>query len=517
MCLSAKATGAFLLSGLALMMAATLLDNVAVHGVLVSSDSLLPVAFIRDLLDRPSTWTAFQLPRVPSLFPDLVLYGSLQAAVGSWRLAVALWVVLVMAWLMGIGSWIAARVGRTGLEAAAHPFALLTVVVLVAAALSLPHPERGLDGSGYTYPYLFVFVLVTHGGPFLLALTTAVLAWHAARQPRAWKLLLLGVAAWANGVSDLLCVTSLLAPLCAALFAAWLVRAVPWRTMMIACGIACAGAAAGWACTLLIHRQSAPPLQAAVALANALRFARDLPGRPGILLAGVGLVVPVAVLIHREGWRSVLGTFWPVFAAVSAGSSLVVAIIMYEEVWSFRYALPFLWWPLILTAGVAAGPLRRWAPLPAHVTAAVAGILIGGYLAKGWHAPGLLAWRSPLADCLAANRFRAGLGDYWTARMTSAASDWQLQVEQITRRGDAFLWGNNSTWYSMDIHDRQRPPPFRFIVLNRLDPALIRETYGEPDGVLDCAGSMVWTYEDSDRLRIALHRVSPGLAVRKPQ
>ena len=61
--------------------------------LLISSDTLLPAAFVWDMLHFDRAWNGFQHPRVLSFVPDLPMTGTVQAATGSWRVALAVWVL----------------------------------------------------------------------------------------------------------------------------------------------------------------------------------------------------------------------------------------------------------------------------------------------------------------------------------------------------------------------------------------------------------------------------------------
>jgi hypothetical protein len=53
----------------------------------MNADMLLPVSLLWDLRHHDYAWLGFQLPRVPSLVPDLLLYAATDLATGSYRWA----------------------------------------------------------------------------------------------------------------------------------------------------------------------------------------------------------------------------------------------------------------------------------------------------------------------------------------------------------------------------------------------------------------------------------------------
>ena len=64
-----------------------LFDNPSFLGFAVNSDSLQLASMTWDLAQHDYAWRGFQLSRVPSLFPDLIVYGTVQMATASWRIA----------------------------------------------------------------------------------------------------------------------------------------------------------------------------------------------------------------------------------------------------------------------------------------------------------------------------------------------------------------------------------------------------------------------------------------------
>ena len=104
------------------------------------------------------------------------------------------------------------------------------------------------------------------------------------------------------------------------------------------------------------------------------------------------------------------------------------------------------------------------------------------------------------------------MADFWLARATSAASDWDLQIDPINSLGGARVWGNNPNWFTHDIHDATRPPQYRFIIMDRLSADRIAPVYGRPDRIMLCGASTVWLYDEPGRLNRNLERASPFLA-----
>jgi hypothetical protein len=485
---------------------------------LISSDTLLQAEFVWDALHHTYAWTGFQQSRVPSIFPDLLVFAAVQAATGSWRIAMTIWVCVAVVWLTAVASWITARIARCGAATATFAVLLLVTLVLVGASLGFLQFAHMMGSSLYVSPYLIILLPNYHSGPFLIGLTAVAVASRATEPtaapdtPNIPGTIVLALLAAVMCVSDLLCITSLLLPLTAAWLAGLSVGAVTWRKTIRLLFAAWGGGVVGWICVQMLSRQSLPfPSRYEIEWAI-VRLPTHIVQHPAMLIVWGVLALTLATEIRRRGIRGWLASFWSVFAATAALGSLAITMLLYVDGWSYRYALPFLWWTVILAAAeVARVCHRRPVLLQVPVAMTVAG-LAAVWLTQGLHAPRLLGWTSPLASCLQQAGLRAGLADYWVARKTSAASNWQLQVDQLSATGAAFYWGNDRFWFTHDIHDEARRPPYRFIVMDYLQAPQITAVYGRPDHVLMCEASKVWVYDDPDRLYHNLERASPSLA-----
>jgi hypothetical protein len=480
---------------------------------LMTSDALMGPEFVWDALHHGYAWSGFQQSRVPSIFPDLLVFGVAQAATGSWRVAMAIWVFVVIGWLVAVASWIAADIARVGREAATLSVLLLVTLVLTAGDLGVLRIVPTIDADVFISPYLFTVMPITYGGPFLLALTAATVASRAAQQAASRRQTVgLALLSYAAGVSDMLCVTSLLIPLTAALLAGLSVGAVARKTAIRVLSAAWGGGAAGWLCTQMLNRQDVPfPSRYEIEWA-VVRFPAHIVDRPAMLIVWGALAFALASDVWWRGARHWLGSFWSVFAAISALGSFAVTMLLYYDIWSYRYALPAFWWTVILAAAaLARASDRRPMLLRLPVATIIAGLALARVVA-GLHVPRMFVWTVPLASCLQNAGLRAGLADYWIARRISMASDLQLQIEQVSPTGEAYYWNNDRFWFTHDIHDGSRRPQYRFIVMDRLTTAQIVAAYGPPDHVMMCDSTAVWVYDDPRQLYRNLERTSPSLA-----
>jgi hypothetical protein len=480
---------------------------------LINSDQLFTAALAWDLLHHADAWSGFQQPHSPAFVPELLIHWIVQALTGNWRVAMAAFVLVLVVWLMAIMTWIVGRIAgpfdNGGRTAATLAVVLIASPVLIIAVLG---QSGSNDHGSVLFPWLFFTQPNSHGGTFLLGLTAAAIASRSVQRSTAAGPLCVLLIACVASASDQLFLIFFLLPVTAALLGVALVHPPQRRNVACLLAGAWAGAAFGAVCTTGIDRQYMPTPTPASMLEHVSRFLTNLPHHPAVLIAIVGLTSALAIGVRRQGPRLWLAGFWPLFAAGSAAASVALTMIMYGDVGTFRYMHPLLWWTVILMAAAVA---PRLGEVTGRVRASylVAVCIAGGLLlsgpAAGWHVPRLLTWTSPLATCLRGAGLRAGLAEYWTARLTSAASDWDLQVDQIESSGNAMIWGNDRLWFIHDIHDVARRPDYRFIVIDGLPEDRITALYGHPDRKMPCASATVWVYDQPGRVYQDLVRASP--------
>ena len=483
-----------------------------------NSDISLPFAFVWDLLHGGHPWSDFQLPRIPSLVPDIPMAVLIGLVVRS-----PLWETLVygatqfIALLYAAG-WLVAILSRQSL-------ARSTGVVL--ALFSVP-----LLLSWHSYCRFYqVFLPVEHWGPFIASLLVAGLAAQQLQQPRRWRLVAIAWLASLAFLADRLLIVELAVPLGAALAMTWRAGLIPQHRALSILEAAAAGGIAGWLLLQILLvlglRIAPPPLVALALIGNSIvdmlrALPRMLSADPVYALIASGL--PLLALLAFVLLPSLRNAEQPAgiapahllrwFAAVAVAADLVFFACFYVDEGSYRYLVAFRVWPLVYSAVLLLRlPVaRRWGHLPA---AAVAAGWLFGFGLTDPAQPAILRVRNPLAECLLRWRgpldLRAGLANYWDARSTTLAMNGRMQIQQIDPEGRAYLWQTNVYWYTHSIADPAEPPAFNFIVTQYLKPGRVRAVYGQPDRVLDCDGAKVWVYRDPARIRQELLAVSPDL------
>jgi len=119
--------------------------------------------------------------------------------------------------------------------------------------------------------------------------------------------------------------------------------------------------------------------------------------------------------------------------------------------------------------------------------------------------PEIMRWQTDEAACLDAidpeRRLRAGLGAFWQARSTAAASEGDRQIGEVD--GDGRLsdeMSHPSTYLQLRNAPAGTMPPYRFILMRDLFPGDIRAAYGEPERIVPCHLSSIWIYPENGSL-----------------
>jgi hypothetical protein len=151
----------------------------------MKADSLLAVSFIWDLFHHEHALIGFQLPRIPSIFPDLVMQAAAVAVSPSYRWSVFVYGWMQLALFVLTAAWIAALLAARPYREVVRISAIVIAAVIVVDS-SLP------GGTGATFYY---FLSCTHFGSFLAALLASAVAFKLLREEgHAWAILLFFIA-----------------------------------------------------------------------------------------------------------------------------------------------------------------------------------------------------------------------------------------------------------------------------------------------------------------------------------
>ena len=449
---------------------------------------MLAAAYAENLLHHPETIGTFQLSRLPSFFPDLTLYVAITALRPSLRAAaMAYGAVSYVATVLLAGAVVGRMAGSTWRRGSSVFLAISAIALLL---------EMAAENS--TGTLFYIFIPINHAGSVWFSLAGLLLARRVMQRPSPLLAAALGALAALGMLSDQLFFGSFAAPLvAAAAAAAW---RTPWPNVRRCAGVAAIGVLGCAAGALLDHGLFAAVLvrqpDIGIDLPQQARRFGDLLRQPNLrataLLAAAVAVLPAAWRRSREL------AFWWAAGTVTVAGFLALLPLLYFDITSARYVQPVRWWAVI----VLASAVLRAAPALAVPAAGVSAALLCLVMAARGQdllQPSKLLYRPAVAECLQSWASRgllhAGIAPYWQARVIEAATNWQLQVEQVVDAGQVLVWGNNPYYYTHDKKDPAKPALFDFVVIGSLDPSSIRARFGKPDQVLPCPGSDVWVYQ----------------------
>jgi hypothetical protein len=468
-----------------------------------SSDALLPISFAWNLLHQSGSLAGFQLPRIPSVFPDLVALVSLDVLTGeNWRWAMLAYSILQAAATTLLASAVIARLAKSSWsEAALAWIGVLAVVVVVSnlAVLDLPA----------------LYLPVEHFSTFLLSLFALWLVLRYVDDGRMSTLSLLFVSISVAELSSEKFLVDFTIPAMIATAALACLRVLPLlrATAIAACSLA--GMIAGRLADHLLLRQ--PDMAMTHIAEHARTFLAEFPGyfRERPLICLVCLVLPQIIaiaaaakwLLHRfDGRRLTISRADMPIAYIGCVGILAwwgaeaALVIVYVDVGSFRYLAPAMFWPLIFSAAVLVEVARSHLKMLSLVPLATVATLLCARFGLSGLAPPILDWQHPLAACLQRADLRQGLADYWNSRSPTVSSGWTIQIDQITSDGHVYFWGNNKQWYDRSFADPKLAPDYNFIVTTRLNVDALRARFGEPQSHLHCGDDDVWIYADGRKL-----------------
>jgi hypothetical protein len=429
-------------------------------------------------------------------------------------------------------AWFVRRLSGAPFMRAASVSAILMSLVIAADNLWPP-------GTGIAANYLQACL---HTGGVIGSLVGAELALRLTLRWRPWRAALFCAWTAALIVSDKLLVFAYLAPCC---IAAWATGRAMWARQPTriwgVIGLAAAGAVVGFLLDGLIYREQ-DLLFRVNKWGRTLGLFFSTGGQYALQHLAVVLpfaVAPVVVLLAcglfarraepSDGppgawarWRRFEARpeaffLWVYAVSALAGVTLLMALFVYEQTWSFRYLAPVMIWPLIFTA--AALCRSRAVAIGSGVIGVVAlaeTLALGGW--RGELTPGPVAWRSAVADCVTSQGpalgLKGGIAAYWSSRPAMIASGWRAQIVQAIGDGRPYEWGNDRFWFTRDLRDPARAAVFNYFVMDGLDGAAIGMRFGPPDKLFACpnGGPDLWVYDDGAQLTRTFLRGLPWAA-----
>jgi len=485
------------LAGAAVLVACCYFPAYCLSGL--DSDMVIPAVFYQDVMNggNAADWA---WGGASFLFPDLTAYFFVHAilgdGVGALEAASAL---LFAGWL------IVAILGYRSCELPhVEVFAALMLLVLLAiAGLSLPS----------------FFHLVEHSGTYLVTVLVAgaLLRIWVHGEASWWRLAAWGAIIFLAAASDGLTMVVLVGPAMASLLAGAL-RYRDRRARGI--GLAVAVGVAGVAGMRLAGVIFSPHLTTggylridAESVLNSLRSLRQildlrfsgiiavLTYADAVVIAGTGIYLARQLVFSASSAESPIRFFLLAYTFFLLASNWACAILSGNlwGVYSKRYYVLALVWPVVLLAGCASAklPWRRWAAQLMAVG------VTGACVAFALHAPVPVRYlyqtqmlNPGLAGLMKREHCPIALGDYWSANLADVTSNGAVRVYPLSIHEQAYFWFCNRTCFA-------KPPEggYRLVLPKYQDPEMVRANFGEPARVEKLGEDEVWVYAPQDALR----------------
>jgi len=494
------------------------------------TDALVPADFTWDVLHHEYAWSQYQLPRVPSIFPDMLVYGFLQIALGGFGWAMFAYAVVMFLGLSYVCGWFAALLSKRDF------FSAVFISEGILSVLFIGDAATAFLGNDQSTPCLHCMFLYPtfHGGPLLAALASVGLICLLLERRRDSETAALYVALYFVAtlamLSDRLTWAEFLAPVLIALV---LIGTFFSSTRLRAFSLLILSAISFFTAHILelhVNHVGYPPYNPAKVFSEAsesVPYFWNLSVRffQGHMLSLVCILIPTAFFflypfhVIARGEKDMenirrnvfLWLYMGLAAAFSCFAMIMFLFSLGTSIGSYRYdqLLFFMGVPFITAIALRSKPfslgMRYFVP---GAVALFACIHIG---ASATLAPGSVSWRPKYADCLDALRGRlgvqAGLATVWNARSLTLASNWKIQVLQGSHRNASpFPWGNDPLSYTNVFAGPYHAPTPRFILMDGIDSLGVADRYGKPDGIERCDGSEIWIYNDPGRFFLNLKK-----------
>jgi hypothetical protein len=490
----------------------------AVLKMWLSSDTLYPVNVFTDTFIDGYSLSGWQFSIAPCWFPDLVLVGLFLGLTQNVILATLLAGFIQIALI--VGAFVLVRKAVRTTKPVAQDVLLLAAGVAITIFVAIR--------PGVYYPGLYQFFLPqTHVGSLcvvLYGLGLALLCVRRTYEAKAisWGLILLyAVVCILGGMSNLLFMVQMLAPLTVSLGFSIVFNLLPLRVSFLPLGIGWSAAAMGAVLNRVLFNTTAVGAQSAINYERVMTsldvFMRGFVAK---VLACDGLhmvaivwaivcilyvtsVLRIAVkdsvrqlsLSQRMTMLFFLSCF--VSAICSAGAIVLGGSNGLSEfkdyTWSMHYLHPAFLVPLF---GL---PLAlSWSGLLEHRSLArsvpifvgLCAFVVPAYCIARTPVPArpIQAYVPPLVrfidDLAAREGLRCGFGGYWQTRLVTLLSKTGVRAYPVDGSLRPLLWVSNRQWYSQRFNDRRKQPTVDFVILDdplwKISRERVVQVLGEP-------------------------------------
>lgn len=484
-----------------------------------NSDILYLASLYRDLVSHHYPLTGWRLTPAPYFFPDMPLFFFSAAVTRNLPSAYCLYSGIMLSAILGCMYWIARAISSSRADR------LLAVGLMALLMFVLT-----LRSHSYWIPMRWLLAPSGHSGTLLCGMILLGLTLEMVRRPRIKLAIGFASISFIALASDQLLLSQFLAPI---VFAT-LLGAVVWRhrSSLIAGGVIAVSSLIAWRAALLLLQQltrggslqirSIQPQLAPWSLITYWwpQFKQDwqevaAPTRPLFIVAIASLLAVMVTLAHMRRQRrrgqddgaaeAVSFTTWIAICSWVLSFAIPVLTALWGNVDTFRYELSFLVLPLLLLAMCVAYTLCRLSGAAGAVlglAACAMGIIFSAPMFRAPAVSNESAFYTPTIAAFDQLKrqygLHAGFADYWLSRPVTLFSKEHVVINPMDADGTALL---PVLWIDNPNHWCQKPdgkpgeyPVYDFVVCPPISAAKIRERYGAPAKVVECAGTQVLIY-----------------------
>ena len=488
------------------------------NNIWLSSDTLYPVNVFTDTLIDGYSLSGWKFSIAPCWFPDLVLAGLFLALTQNVILATLFAGFIQIALI--VGAFVLIRRAVRTIQPITQDVFLLAAGVGITLFVAI-HPDL-------YYPALYQFFIPqSHVGSLCVVLYGLALALlcvrHVYESGAAPKHLVIiyAVICTLGGMSNLLFMIQMLAPLTVSLGLAIVFTVLPIRTSFVSLGLGWSAAATGAVLNRVLFDTTALSKQSAINYESVMvsldifsrGFVAKLLARDHLhVIAALWVLVGVFYVLHilrvamKNSARAlslsqrmtvvfflscVLSAIFSAGAIILGGSNGLAVLKNYE--WSMHYVHPAFLLPLFgLPLAISWSSLLE-NPKLARIVAIALGLF--ALLAPSYYLVGLPSSPKSIrtyvppfvrfVDDLATREgLQYGVGGYWQARPATLLSKTGIRVYAVDNALQPLLWANNSEWYSKALKNRVIKPRIDFVILDDQIAHMTREqavqVMGEP-------------------------------------
>jgi hypothetical protein len=488
------------------------------NNIWLSSDTLYPVNVFTDTVIDGYSLSGWKFSIAPCWFPDLFLAGLFLALTQNVILATLFAGFIQIALIVGAFVLIRRAVRM------AHP--ITQDVFLLAAGMGITLFVANRPNLYYPALYQF-FIPQSHVGSLCVVLYGLGLALLCVRRVYEFGavpkrlMIIYAVVCTLGGMSNLLFIVQMLAPLTVSLGLAIMFSVLPIRTSFVSLGLGWSAAATGAVLNRVLFDTTSLSKQSAINYESVMvsldifvrGYVAKLLARDHLhilavmwMLVGAFYVLHILRIATKDSTRVLslsqrmtvifflscpLSAIFSAGAIILGGSNGLAVLKNYD--WSMHYLHPVFLLPLFGLPLVISWSSILQQPKLARTVAIVVGLfalLVPSYYLVGLTPPpqSIRTYVPPfvkfLDDLAAREGLRYGVGGYWQARPVTLLSRTGVRVYSVDNSLRPFLWANNREWYSKALKNRAIKPTIDFVILDDQIAHMTREqavqVMGEP-------------------------------------